>query len=456
VKPSHRLQAVFDDPNLVSAAGLVPVLRLAASAGWYDLLGGLSVASPNATAKASCVVAGMLTGADSVDDLDVLRHGGMGRLFAGVRAPSTLGTFLRSFTHGHVQQLDKIGAGLLAGLAARVPGLLAGSGTGGIAFLDVDDTIREVHGYAKQGAAFGYTRVRGLNVQLATICTPTAAPVIVRARLRRGNAASASGAGRLLAQAVSTARAAGVAGQILCRADSAYYGHAFVGTAVRHRVWFSVTARMTATVRAAITGIADDGWTPIRYPQAIWEDTEQRWVSDAEVAEVPFTAFTGRRVAEHVGCRLVVRRVRRQQPLAADGSTQGELFAAYRHHAFITNSTLTTIDADERHRGHAIIEQVIAELKDGPLAHLPSGRYTANAAWVGHAVIAFNLARAAAVAAGQARARWATLRTRIVNVPARIAATGRRLMLHLPRSWPWTPARETLWTTATGPPQAAT
>jgi hypothetical protein len=99
VKPSHRLQAVFDDPNLVSAAGLVPVLRLAASAGWYDLLGGLSVASPNATAKASCVVAGMLTGADSVDDLDVLRHGGMGRLFAGLRAPSTLGTFLRSFTH---------------------------------------------------------------------------------------------------------------------------------------------------------------------------------------------------------------------------------------------------------------------------------------------------------------------------------------------------------------------
>ena len=144
MKPSHTIRPVFDDPNLVSAAGLVPALRLAGSAGFYDLLEGLTVASPNASAKTAAVVGGMLAGADSIDDLDLLRHGGMDRLFAGVRAPSTLGTFLRSFTHGHVQQLDKIGGGLLSGLAARVPGLLAGGGAEGIAFLDVDDTVREL------------------------------------------------------------------------------------------------------------------------------------------------------------------------------------------------------------------------------------------------------------------------------------------------------------------------
>jgi hypothetical protein len=456
VKPSHTIRPVFDDPNLVSTAGLVPALRLAESAGMYDLLDGLSVPSPNAGAKTAAVIGGMLAGADSIDDLDVLRHGGMGRLFAGVRAPSTLGTFLRSFTHGHVQQLDKVGGGLLAGLATRVPGLLAGADANGIAFVDVDDTVREVHGYAKQGAAFGYSKVRGLNVQIATISTPTAAPVIARARLRKGNTASATGVGRLLAQSVKTARAAGVTGKILARADSAYYGWAFVGTALRHKAWFSVTARMTPTVTAAITSIDPDAWKAIEYPNAVYDEDEQRWVSDADVAEVDFVAFTGRRKAEHVPCRLVVRRVKRLQPLASDGSEQGELFATYRHHAFITNSTLSVVEADQRHREHALVEQVIAELKDGPLAHLPSGKYAANAAWVACSVIAFNIARATATAALMRTARWATLRTRLINIPARIAATGRRLVLHLPTHWPWSPGWESLWSTATDPPIAIT
>ena len=270
MKASHTIRPVFDDPNLVSDAGLVPVLRLAESAGLYDLLDQqLSVVSPNATAKASCVVGGMLAGADSIDDLDRLRHGGMPRLFAGLRAPSTLGTFLRSFTHGHVQQLDAVGGDLLTGLTERVPGVLAGADTvQGVAFLDVDDTIRQVHGYAKQAAAYGYSGVRGLNIQLATICTPLAAPVIARARLRKGSTASAKGAGRLLSQAIGTARKAGVTGQILCRADSAYYGWAFVGTAIRKQAWFSVTARMTKPVTAAIAGITEDRWQAIRYPNA--------------------------------------------------------------------------------------------------------------------------------------------------------------------------------------------
>ncbi|WP_375539471.1 IS1380 family transposase [Propioniciclava sp. MC1683] len=457
MKASHRIRPVFDDPNLVSTAGLVPAVVLAESAGLHDLLEEqLSVPSPNATAKATSVVGGMLAGADSIDDLDLLRHGGMDRLFRGVRAPSTLGTFLRSFTHGHVQQLDAVGGHLLAGLARRVPAVIAGADTGqGVAFVDVDDTIREVHGYAKQGAGFGYTRVRGLNIQLATVATPLAAPVIARARLRKGSTSSARGAGRMLAQAITTARAAGVQGRIVCRADSAYYGWAFVGAALRHGAWFSVTARMTSKVTRAIAGIAEDAWQTIKYPHAVFDEAEQRWISDAEVAEVGFVAFTGRRQHQHVPCRLVVRRVKRIQPLASDGSEQQELFAVYRHHAFITNSTFSTVEADEHHRDHALVEQVIAELKDGPLAHLPSGKYAANAAWVALAVIAFNIARAAAVGAGLAKARWATLRRKLINVPARVAATGRRLVLHLPTHWPWADAWWSLHAVATGPPQPA-
>ncbi len=166
---------------------------------------------------------------------------------------------------------------------------------------------------------------------------------------------------------------------------------------------------------------------------AIFDEEQQCFISSAEVAEIDFVAFTGRRKAEQVACRLVTRRVKRLQPLASDGTVQGELLAAFRHHAFITNSTLSTVEADQRHRDHdhAIIEQVIAELKDGPLAHLPSGSYPANAAWVSLAVIAFNLARAAAVAAGLTTARWATLRRQLINLPGRLANSGRRLVLHL-------------------------
>lgn len=363
------------------------------------------------------------------------------------------------FTHGHVQQFDAIAANLLAGLAARAPKLLAGAlARDGIAFLDVDDTIREVHGYAKQAAAFGYSGVRGLNAQLAVLSTPIAAPVILRARLRSGNTASHTGAGRLLAQAIKTARVAGVSSRILVRADSAYYTHAFVAAALKAKSWFSVTARMNPQVVAAITAIPEEAWTPIRYPNAVFDEDEQRWVSDAEVAEIDLTAFTSRRKADHVPCRLVVRRVKRLNAKSSDGSRQGELFATYRHHAFITNSTLSVVEADARHRDHAVVEQVIAELKAGPLAHLPSASYAANAAWLAHAVIAFNLARTAGVLAStrHARARWATLRTHLINVPARVASSARRLTLHLPVDWPWADAWTALHEAAADPPHPVT
>ncbi len=441
---------MFDDPNLVSAAGLVAALRLAGAAGLYELCRVVSVRSANAVGKVASVVGGMLAGADSIDDLGLLRHGGLGRLFSGVRAPSTLGTFLRSFTHGHVQQLDSVGGRLLAGLAARVPGLLAGAGAGRLVFVDIDDTVCEVHGHAKQAAAVGYTGKRGLNLQAVTIATAIAAPVIARVRLRSGNTTSATGVGQMLTQGINIARTAGVAGQILARADSAFYGWAFVSAALRAGAWFSVTAKLTSTVTKAIGRIPAKAWTGIDYPNAIYDEHEDRWISDAQVAEIDFVAFTKRRKAEHVPCRLVVRRVKRLAPRAGTG-TQEELFTTYRYHAFITNSTLDTITADQHHRGHALIEQVIAELKNGPLAHLPSGNYAANAAWASCAAIAFNIARATAVAAAMPTARWATVRTRIINIPARIATTSRRIILHLPTHWPWTPNWNHLWHTANAP-----
>ena len=454
MKASHTLTPVFDDPNLVSAAGLVPVMRLAETAGLHQLCERhLSVECPNPVLKSTSIVAGVLAGADSIDDLDLLRHGAMNRLFAGIRAPSTLGTYLRSFTHGHVQQLDAVATRLLAGLTATVPALLGEAGE--LAFLDIDDTIREVHGYAKQAAAFGYSKVRGLNAQLAVLSTPTTAPVIARARLRRGNVASHTGSGRLLTLAANTARAAGVTGQILARADSAYYCHAFIAAAIRAGIWFSVTARHNPQITAAIAAIDEAAWTPIEYTNAVYDEADQRWISDAEVAETPVTIFTSRRTRDHVTCRLIVRRVKRLNPASADG--QDELFTTYRHHGFITNSTLPMIDADAHHRDHAIVEQVIAELKNGPLAHLPSGKYAANAAWLAHAVIAFNLARAAGAAASprHARARWATIGTHLINIPARIASSARRLTLHLPTDWPWASAWQALFTSATSPPATA-
>jgi len=193
VQASHGVSTVFDDPNLIGSAGLIPVMRLAERAGLHDLLHGhLTVASPNAPVKAASVIGGMLAGADCIDDLDVLRHGGMGKVFSRVRAPSTLGTFLRTFAFGHVRQLDAIHSRVLTGLATAVPRLLAGTDT--LAFVDIEDTIREVHGYAKQGAAYGYCGVKGL-----TPSSPSSPPRRARRSSRRrgcGRGTSSPGTAR--------------------------------------------------------------------------------------------------------------------------------------------------------------------------------------------------------------------------------------------------------------------
>lgn len=294
---------------------------------------------------------------------------------------------------------------LLANLTGRVPGLVAGAGK--VAYLDVDDTIRETHGYAKQGTGYGYCGVRGLNAQLATLSTPAPAPVIAGTRLRRGAAASAHGAPRLIAEGLATAKKAGATGTITVQADSAYYNRDVVAAAHAGGARSSITARIDPAVTAAISRIPETDWTPIQYPNAIFDEQEGRWISDAEVAEAPYAAFTSRRKAEHVSARLIVRRVRRLNPSSARAG-QDELLTVYRHHAVFTDSPLEMLKAEASHRDHAIVEQVIANLKNGPLAHLPSGVFTANAAWLVCAATAFNLTRTAGDIASDRRG-WPTM-----------------------------------------------
>jgi Transposase DDE domain group 1 len=460
VRLSHARRAIdarFDDPNLVSCAGLVPVLALAQRCGLGTLLGDrLTIAAQggaNAAAKILAVVAGMVCGADSITDMDLLRHGGMGRLFAGVRAPSTLGTFLRLFTFGHVRQLDAVAAGLLARLAAATPVL---PDAREVVLVDIDDTVRQTYGYAKQGAGRGYTGIKGLNALLATVSTPISAPLIAATRLRKGSTNSARGAATLLADALATIGRCGATGLVIVRADSAYYGYEIIDACRRAGARFSVTARLTPTVVRAITSIDEQAWTPIRYPNAIYDEDEQRWVSDAEVAEVGFTAFTNRRRGEHVTARLIVRRVRRLNPATAPAG-QTEAFAVYRYHAVFTDSSEPTLHAEATHRDHAIIEQVIAELKNGPLAHLPSGLFTANAAWLVCAAISHNLTRAAGALAGgrHRRSRTGTIRAQLITTPARIAHSAHRQTLHLPRDWPFEPGLDELFRRALHDPLPA-
>jgi Transposase DDE domain group 1 len=436
------MSARFDDPNLVSCAGPVPVMRLAQDCGLAELVGEqVTVAGPlaaNTPHKIGCVVAGMIAGADSIDDLDLLRQAGMGELFDGVRAPSTLGSFLRAFSRGNVRQLEVVNRRLLGELAARTRIL---PDAAALCWLDIDSCQRRVYGHAKQGAGFGHAKVggysvrlRGLHPLIAAISTPTGPPVVAGTRLRGGTAASARGAASFAAESITTARVAGATGLLIARMDSAFYNAATVAACRRGGARFSVTARMDRKIRRAIAAIPDDAWVGIRYPQAIWDEDEQRWLSDAEVAEVTYTAFASRR-RRAVTARLIVRRVRR---LAPPGQT--ELGPAWRYHAVFTDSPFPMLVAEADHRNHAIIEQLNAELIDGPLAHLPSGRFTANAAWLTCAGIAHNLLRGAATLASayHGTARTGTLRRHLITIPARMAHRGRdRLVLHLPEHWPW-------------------
>src|SRR3954452_24563591 len=391
VRVSHRFtagSARFDEDNLVSDAGLVPLLGLAEQTGLAEIIAGkVSITTPriksgaaNPAPKLLTVIAGMCAGADSINDLDMLRAGAVPILFDGVYAPSTLGTLLREFSFGHARQLESVLREHLAALAERTELLV---GIDEQVFIDIDSLLRPVYGHAKQGASYGHTKIagkqvlrKGLSPLATTISTEQAAPVITGMRLRAGRAGSGKGAGRMVAQAIATARAAGASGKILVRGDSAYGNRAVVRACVLGNAEFSLVMIKNRAIQRAIASIPDTGWTPVRYPGAVQDPDTGAWISDAEVAEVPYTAFAT--TTDRITARLVVRRVKDAR--YCDGS--GALFPVWRYHPFFANSTLPTVEADIVHRRHAIIETVFADLIDGPLAHLPSGRFGANSAWV--------------------------------------------------------------------------
>jgi hypothetical protein len=287
------------------------------------------------------------------------------------------------------------------------------------------------------------------------ISTPLAAPVIAATRLRGGRANSARGAASLAAEAVSAARQAGCAGKIVFRVDSAYYSAAVLGTIRAAGACFSVTVRMDPKIRAAIAAIPGDAWTPITYPRAVWDEDQQRLISDAEVAEVAYTAFASKK-GKAITARLIVRRVKDLNRKAGQG--QDELFTIWRYHALFTDSPFEMIQAEAHHRDHAVVEQVFADLTSGPLAHLPSGHFPANAAWLALAAICHNLTRAAGCLAGAscAKARGATIRGQLIAIAARIARHGRRhLTMHLPEGWHRQSGWMNLFEAACGPPATA-
>ena len=361
------------------------------------------------------LVASALAGGDCIDDADALHSGGTaGVLGCVVKAPSTLGTFLRSFRWGHVRQLDRVSRELLAQAWA------AGAGPGDAPLtIDLDSTICETYGLSKEGARHhGYTGQRGYHPLLAVAA---GTGEVLMARLREGRANTARGADHFLRETVSRVRYAGAKGPLTVRADSGFYTHGVVQVCRKTDVRFSITVRLRQNLRNLIEAIPESDWRPIPY-----------WMEGAaDVAEIEYTPFQSQTGAAPV--RLIVRRVR-----PAPGS-QLALFANYSYHAMITDREGDTLELEADHRRHAEIGNAIRDLKYGVgLNHMPSGRFAANAAWLAVQVMAHNLARwTARIGLGERTATTKTLRRRFFALAGRLTRPARRLTLHLPKHWPW-------------------
>ena len=423
MRSSHslgRLGTAFDDDRLVADAGLLLPATLAAHLGLRELVDehldlGDRPGAANAGDKLLTLVMSALAGGDCIDDANALRAGGTGRVLGfSVKAASTLGTFLRSFRWGHVRQLDRVSREVLARAWA------AGAGPGGEPFtIDLDSTICETYGLAKQGARHHtYTHVRGYHPLLA-IAAGTGD--VLMARLREGRANTARGAAHFLAETIGRVRHAGATGELTVRADSGFYAREVVQVCRTMGVRFSITIRQSPVSRRLIEAIPDDAWTPIPY-----------WLEGgADVAETVYTPFADRAGAQPV--RLIVRRVR-----PTPGS-QLALMVLYDYHAFVTDrdGEMLTLEAD--HRRHAEIENAIRDLKYGmALNHLPSGKFAANGAWLAVQVMAHNLARwTARIGLGAGIVTTKTLRRRLFGLVGRLTRSARRLTLHLPARWPW-------------------
>jgi hypothetical protein len=414
-----RVDAIFDDETLVADAGLVVPATLMMRLGLeamvnqtVRLVGRVGGARPGR--KVLTLVAAILAGASHIDHVDRLRAGATHKVLPfKVIAPSTLGTFLRSFTFGHVRQLDRV----IGETIRRAWQLGAGPGDAAVT-IDLDSTICQVHGKQKHGAAYGYTKVFGYHPLLATRADTGE---VLHARLRKGS--SQRGHRRFVQELIARVRRAGATGALTVRADAGFWNYALLDSLTRLGVRWSVTVRINPQIRAAIEAIAEEAWTPIVYPDG----------GHAEVAETIYLTGSGRHLRR---LRLVVRRTRLTDP------AQLRLWRDWRHHAFITDVELPTVAVDEFHRDHATIELAIRDLKDGAgLEHCPSGRFFANAAWLGCAVLAHNITRWTARLGGvhpdEQLTVTRTIRTRLFALPGRLVNHSRRLVLRLPARWPW-------------------
>jgi Transposase DDE domain group 1 len=405
------VRVAFDEQRLISDAGLMLTATLAARLGIEELVNDsvwLGYKVPGAALpgrKVMSLVHGMLAGGDSIDDMNVLRAGSTGLILGHrVMAPSTLGTFLRAFTFGHVRQLDRV----LDQTLARA--WQAGGGPGdGPLVIDLDSFIGEVHGDQKQGASYGYTRQLGYH-PIAAVRADTGE--VLHIRNRQGKANTQRGASRFVNELLARVRRAGHTGTIVIRADSGFENHKQFRTLDRQGVEFSVGVKQSKTIRALIAQIAEEDWVTVEdYPET----------GEAQIAETQLGTW-----------RLIVRRTRLI-------GAQAELFPDWRHHAFATNRTVPILIADIDHCDHATIELVIRDLKDQALRHFPSGQFQANSAWTVIAALAHNLGRwTTQIGLPDQPVQTASSRRRhLLRIPGRLTRTSRQWTLRMPARWPW-------------------
>ena len=407
-----RIDVTFDDDRAVADAGLILTGTLLQKLELEAVTDAVVDVGYRPGRKLATLVHTLVAGGDCIDDVALLQAGATSRILGhDTVAPSTVGSWLREFTFGHVRQLDRVTETMLTRAWA------AGAGPGaGHMFIDMDSTICEVHGYAKQGAAYGYTKTKGYHPLLATRADTGE---VLHARMRKGSAGSGRGAQRFVRETIRRVRRAGATGPLTLRADAGFWSHKVMKACTDHGVAFSITVARQKPVLAAIEAIADEAWVDIDY-------------TDGGVAQVAATRF-----GKH---RLVVRRTQ-----ITNDKNLPVLFADWRHHAFLTNRPGDPIDLDRDHRAHAVVELAIRDLKHGAgLNHCPSGNFNANAAWLVATTLAHNLIRWVQLL-GVTSPRLAvakTLRRRLLSLPGRLTRTARRWTLHLPTRWPWHTAFE--------------
>ena len=411
-----RFETTFDHDGLVANAGLILAGTLMARLGLEALIDRwVRTGSANAGRKILTVVAAMMAGAIHIDHVNMLRAGATHRVLPFiVAAPSTVGTFLRTFTFGHIRQLDAV----LSRTLARAWDMGAGPGSEPLV-IDLDSTICEVYGHKKQGAAYGYTKRLGYHPLLATRAGTSE---ILFSRMRKGSAGSSRGVVRFVDELVAMLKRAGATGPTTVRADSGFWSWKLIRRLDAHNIKWSITVALQPAICKAIGAIGDDEWRDIDYTIG----------GQAQVAETTYVTGGGRTKRRQRTVRLVVRRTRLTE------RSQRRLWPDWRHHAFITNTTTPMIEADRFHREHAVVELAIRDLKEGTgLEHIPSGHYAANAAWLACAVLAHNLGQWTTLLAGQPPITNRTRRTRLITLAAVLVNRSGKPTLRFPTRWPW-------------------